>query len=59
MDGLETGDRLTIVSTMGQVYSRFTAEGNAQLDVRSLPAGVYLLRIERGRLSRVVRFVKL
>ena len=59
VDGLETGDWLTIVSTMGQVYSRFTAEGNAQLDVRSLPAGVYLLRIERGRLSRVVRFVKL
>lgn len=55
VDGLEEGDRLSIIDLTGRVFAEKTDCGNAE-QFDDLPRGLYLLTVERNGHRNVQRF---
>ena len=59
IEGLSAGSHVaTIRSVLGQELDAFPITAQGKLDVSPLPAGVYLLNVQEGAITRTLRFVK-
>ncbi len=58
VDGIQTEATINLTDMSGRILMERNVQGNCQLDVALLPAGIYMLRIQQSTDVAVLRVVK-
>jgi hypothetical protein len=58
VDGIQTEATIHVMDMSGRILMERNVQGNCQLDVALLPAGIYMLRIQQSTDVAVLRVVK-